>query len=204
MNNRRYEQLARAAAEIETLERTPRLVSTSAGCVPLARLAELARPAARTTPAERTHLAGCRTCMLRLRAFARPAAPSAWQRLVHPGGAWRSIAAAGLAACLLLTLMPRPAARGPRVGALHVPPTVRIVPAGVSVAAMPDCTPCDANCDGVVDDRDVEAFMLAMTAPERYASEYPQCNAECSVDLNCDGHLDVMDILPFAHCLVRG
>lgn len=208
MNDRRYERLAQAAAEIESLERAPRLVSASAGCLPFGRLSELAQAGARATPQERAHLAGCRACMLRLRAFARPAAPSVWQRLVHPAGAWRSIAAAGLAACVLLALVPRgpePGVRlGPGAGLAHVPVGVRVIPAGASVPIDLSCTPCDANCDGVIDDRDVDAFMLAMTAPERYAAEYPQCNADCSVDLNCDGRLDVQDILPFAHCLVRG
>lgn len=208
MNDRRYEKLVQAAAEIEALEQSPRLASASAGCPAFGRLAELAQAGARATVAEREHVAACRMCRLRLRAFARPAAPSVWQRLVHPAGAWRSIAAAGLAACVLLALSPQGpksvAPRLPGAGLSRIPAGVRVVPVGVSPAVDLACTPCDANCDGVIDDRDVDAFMLAMTAPERYATEYPQCNADCSVDLNCDGHLDVQDILPFAHCLVRG
>ncbi|MBN2445588.1 MAG: hypothetical protein JXO22_02610, partial [Phycisphaerae bacterium] len=52
----------------------------------------------------------------------------------------------------------------------------------------------DANCDGVVDVFDIDAFVLAITNPAAYQAIYP-CFMNC--DTNCDGSIDVFDIDSF-------
>ena len=62
----------------------------------------------------------------------------------------------------------------------------------------------DANCDGVVDGFDIQAFVLALTAtppdyPEYYAAQ-PGCDV-WNADCNYDGQLDGFDIQPFVDLL---
>ncbi|MBN2447702.1 MAG: hypothetical protein JXO22_13295, partial [Phycisphaerae bacterium] len=52
----------------------------------------------------------------------------------------------------------------------------------------------DANCDGVVDVFDIDAFVLAITNPVAYQAVYP-CFVDC--DTNCDNVIDVFDIDSF-------
>ncbi len=54
----------------------------------------------------------------------------------------------------------------------------------------------DTNCDGVVDAFDIEPFILAMTDPNGYAAQFPNCDIG-SADANGDGAVDAFDIEPF-------
>ncbi len=57
-------------------------------------------------------------------------------------------------------------------------------------------TPGDTNCDGVVDAFDIEPFILALTDPNGYAAQFPNCDIG-SADANGDGVVDAFDIEPF-------
>ncbi|MBL8879872.1 MAG: choice-of-anchor D domain-containing protein [Phycisphaerales bacterium] len=61
----------------------------------------------------------------------------------------------------------------------------------------------DMNCDGTVDNFDIDAFVLALTNPSVYATTYPGCNIMRG-DINDDGSFDNFDIDPFVGCLIAG
>jgi uncharacterized membrane protein len=58
----------------------------------------------------------------------------------------------------------------------------------------------DTNCDGTVDAFDIEPFTLALTDPNGYAGQYPNCDIR-NVDINGDGVVDAFDIEPFVELL---
>lgn len=59
----------------------------------------------------------------------------------------------------------------------------------------------DANCSGVFDLDDMDAFVLALTDPNAYAATYPACSIE-TVDLNLDTHVDGADVQDFVEVLL--
>ena len=61
----------------------------------------------------------------------------------------------------------------------------------------------DANCDGVVDNFDIDPFVLAASNPSQYAIDYPECEALLA-DMNEDGSVNNFDIDPFVGALVGG
>ncbi len=61
----------------------------------------------------------------------------------------------------------------------------------------------DLNCDGAVDAFDIDPFVLALSDPAGYATQYPACSVLAG-DINCDGVLNVFDIDPFVECLTAG
>ena len=87
-------------------------------------------------------------------------------------------------------------------------PPDQIIPTGqealAGVRALLDwvgpIVPGDLNCDGSVDARDIEGFLLALFEPVEYASQYPDCDADLA-DLNFDGAVDALDIEPFLDLL---
>ena len=58
----------------------------------------------------------------------------------------------------------------------------------------------DMNCDDVVDRLDIDPFVLALTDPSGYESEYPACDIG-SGDMNGDGAVNLFDIDPFVEAL---
>ncbi len=60
----------------------------------------------------------------------------------------------------------------------------------------------DVNCDGSVGFGDINAFVLALSAPESYAAQYPGCPL-VNRDINVDGVLDFGDINPFVALLTE-
>ena len=69
---------------------------------------------------------------------------------------------------------------------------------------VPDeCEPClcDLDCDGNCDGYDIQPFVLALTNPQQYCTQYPDCDHR-RADINCDGVADGFDIQPFVECLV--
>jgi hypothetical protein len=60
----------------------------------------------------------------------------------------------------------------------------------------------DLNCDGVVNLRDVNPFVLALSKPHVYAQTYPHCPFG-NRDINGDGSCDFNDINPFVLLLAR-
>ncbi len=63
--------------------------------------------------------------------------------------------------------------------------------------------PADANCDGLVDNGDIDAFVLALIDPAAYATTYPGCPIS-NADVNGDGTTDNGDIDAFVQCLLNG
>lgn len=55
----------------------------------------------------------------------------------------------------------------------------------------------DANSDGVINTNDVLPFVLALTDPLSYQTEYPDVVFPDQVDINRDGLVNSNDVLPF-------
>ncbi|MBL8879480.1 MAG: hypothetical protein JNG88_10205 [Phycisphaerales bacterium] len=61
-------------------------------------------------------------------------------------------------------------------------------------------TPGDLNCDGSVNNFDIDPFVLALTDPTAYAAQFPGCDP-LNGDINNDGLLNNFDIDPFVALL---
>ncbi len=59
----------------------------------------------------------------------------------------------------------------------------------------------DMNCDGAVDNGDIDGFVLALTDPGAYAAAFPNCDI-AGGDVNGDGAVDNGDIDAFVACLL--
>jgi hypothetical protein len=59
----------------------------------------------------------------------------------------------------------------------------------------------DVNCDGVTDFRDINPFVLLLSVPELWQTQYPTCPPSTG-DINNDGQVDFTDINPFVLILV--
>lgn len=76
------------------------------------------------------------------------------------------------------------------------------IPAG-GLAAIWACVPGDLNCSGGVDFDDIDPFVLSLSDPAGYESQYPNCNIARG-DINGDGSVDFDDIDPFVECIANG
>ncbi len=54
----------------------------------------------------------------------------------------------------------------------------------------------DLNCDTAIDVFDIDPFILALTDPAAYHSQYPHCDQRLA-DINNDGQINTIDIDPF-------
>ncbi|MGE0479095.1 MAG: serine protease [Phycisphaerae bacterium] len=70
-----------------------------------------------------------------------------------------------------------------------------------SVTAVPGLEG-DMNCDGVVNNFDIDPFVIALTDPAAYAAAFPCCNIN-NADINNDGAVNNFDIDPFVICLTN-
>lgn len=62
----------------------------------------------------------------------------------------------------------------------------------------------DANCDGAVNNFDIDAFVFGLVEGEAaWAGLYP-CDFYCALDINGDGNVDNFDIDPFVICVLNG
>ncbi|MBL8878473.1 MAG: YHYH protein [Phycisphaerales bacterium] len=61
----------------------------------------------------------------------------------------------------------------------------------------------DLNCDGIVNNFDIDPFVLALTNAASYWAAFPECNL-LNADANRDGRVDNFDIDPFVALLVGG
>ncbi|MGD8454130.1 MAG: right-handed parallel beta-helix repeat-containing protein [Phycisphaerae bacterium] len=75
---------------------------------------------------------------------------------------------------------------------------VAIVDMGADEARSPG--PGDLNCDGLVNNFDIRAFILAVTDSDLYAEQYPGCDMMLG-DLTGDGLVNNFDIRPFIRLL---
>ena len=62
----------------------------------------------------------------------------------------------------------------------------------------------DANCDGFVDNFDIDAFVLALTGGQAAWEAVYTCEYFCANDINRDGGVDNFDIDPFVACVLAG
>lgn len=60
----------------------------------------------------------------------------------------------------------------------------------------------DMNCDGLVNNFDIDTFVTALLAPADYLAAFPNCNLLAG-DINRDDALNNFDIAPFAECVLR-
>jgi hypothetical protein len=60
----------------------------------------------------------------------------------------------------------------------------------------------DLNCDGAIDNFDINPFVLALTDPTGYQARYPNCS-RMNADCNSDGVVDNFDINPFVALLTQ-
>jgi hypothetical protein len=68
-----------------------------------------------------------------------------------------------------------------------------------STAVIPAATG-DMNCDGAINNFDINPFVLALTNPAAYYAQHPDCNL-MNGDCNCDGAVNNFDINPFVSLL---
>jgi hypothetical protein len=61
----------------------------------------------------------------------------------------------------------------------------------------------DMNCDGIVDFRDINPFVLGLSDPSGYAAVFPDCDIR-NGDCNGDAAVDFKDINPFVAILAGG
>ncbi|MGE0480861.1 MAG: hypothetical protein AB7Q17_10365 [Phycisphaerae bacterium] len=60
----------------------------------------------------------------------------------------------------------------------------------------------DLNCDAVVNNFDIDPFVLALSDPTGYAAAFPNCNVN-NADVNGDGLVNNFDIDPFVSLLLE-
>ena len=58
----------------------------------------------------------------------------------------------------------------------------------------------DLNCDGVINFRDINPFVLILSNPSQWQATYPGCDFD-NGDINCDGSVNFRDINPFVALL---
>lgn len=78
-----------------------------------------------------------------------------------------------------------------------------VTSAAAVLSVWGSCIPGDANCDGAVDNFDIDAFVFALTSPANYQLAYPNCPI-LNADANQDGAVDNFDIDPFVTLLTGG
>ena len=59
----------------------------------------------------------------------------------------------------------------------------------------------DLNCDGGINEQDINPFVLALVNPAVYQQAYPDCNV-VNADCNADGNINSLDIEPFVGLLM--
>ena len=60
----------------------------------------------------------------------------------------------------------------------------------------------DVNCDGNIDNGDIDPFVWALIEPEYFAELWPSCDPRLA-DVNFDGRVNNADIDPFVAILIR-
>lgn len=69
------------------------------------------------------------------------------------------------------------------------------------IAHLPGGKPGDMNCDGLVNNMDVDPFVTALLFPQEFSVRYPGCN-RIRADINADGAVNNFDIDPFVALLL--
>lgn len=66
---------------------------------------------------------------------------------------------------------------------------------------IPPVATGDLNCDGLMNNFDIDAFVLALTDSDAYGLAFPLCDNQAA-DVNHDGVVNNFDIDSFVTCLV--
>ncbi|MBK8914286.1 MAG: hypothetical protein IPM64_06725 [Phycisphaerales bacterium] len=82
------------------------------------------------------------------------------------------------------------------------PPAVAPPAAPVLMAAIVPQFKGDMNCDGLLNNLDIDPFVMAITFPNQYQQTFPNCNM-MNGDVNNDGAFSNFDIDPFVALLVE-
>ncbi|MBL8877500.1 MAG: immunoglobulin domain-containing protein [Phycisphaerales bacterium] len=79
-------------------------------------------------------------------------------------------------------------------------------PSGAAALTVTTCGELrgDMNCDGVVNNFDIDPFVLALTDFDAYELLFPDCDGGSHGDTNDDGVLNNFDIDPFVNCIMNG
>lgn len=74
---------------------------------------------------------------------------------------------------------------------------------GFQLRLLPEDAPADMNCDGEVDGRDIDGFVMAMTSEAAYRNENPTCNIYHG-DMNNNGSVGIEDLNAFVAAVMAG
>lgn len=72
-----------------------------------------------------------------------------------------------------------------------------------ALSVWDSCLTGDANCDGAIDNFDIDPFVFALITPDQYQLAFPNCPLS-NADANLDGSVDNFDIDPFVALLTGG
>lgn len=192
-SDRRLEQALLLAAEFDRARGASTPIPETRGCIGMSRLDAIAAGLSTPTRAERRHLTTCRQCESRLRALggSRPVSTLPW--------VWRVAMTATAAAAVLAAVA---VLRGPAASPTGWVPPIDFALFDESAPNIAgSCMRGDANCDGVIDGKDVRAFVIAMHEPDSYHREFPDCDRVCSNDLNGDCAVDEHDLAILVACV---
>lgn len=84
---------------------------------------------------------------------------------------------------------------------IQVGPTAS--PSSITFTVGAGYAPGDMNCDGLINNGDIDPFVLALTDPSGYAAAYPDCDRNLA-DVNGDGFVNNGDIDSFVALLSGG
>ncbi|QOJ15867.1 MAG: hypothetical protein HRU75_14995 [Planctomycetia bacterium] len=74
----------------------------------------------------------------------------------------------------------------------------------IRLAITPPPVLGDMNCDGVVNNFDIDPFVMALIDPTGYAAAFPGCDAAARGDVNGDSAFNNFDIDPFVALILGG
>jgi len=80
------------------------------------------------------------------------------------------------------------------------PPAIALTPTAFTIVNMTPKKLGDLNCDGIVNNFDIDPFTAALTDPLGYVAAHPDCNL-MNADCNADGVVNNFDIDPFVKLL---
>ncbi|MBL8878952.1 MAG: hypothetical protein JNG88_07510 [Phycisphaerales bacterium] len=84
-----------------------------------------------------------------------------------------------------------------------VPPNEEFFSPELLATELPGFLRGDANCDGAVDNFDIDAFVYAITDAGAYTAAHPDCHL-INADANGDLRVDNFDIDAFVECVIAG
>ncbi|MBI5762167.1 MAG: CHRD domain-containing protein [Planctomycetes bacterium] len=121
-----------------------------------------------------------------------------------PGAQWQDMQGIGISRMITGAPFPAQYLSALQQGQTYVNLRTMAFPQGEvrgQLTVPPMQTMADMNCDGLVNGKDVEAFVLAVLSPADYATRYHGCDIN-NGDLNGDGRVDEADLAEFVNALL--